>query len=181
MGLYTYDDNVLMRKLIRCIVYLITLISFAWFLVFSFMGQTIITGQSMAPMLNAEDVCLVNRLVYDLGNPHRFDVVLFERADTGKSNVKRIIGLPGETVRIADGHVYIDGEVLDSEYTRNVALSGIAENDVVLTDDEYFVIGDNNSSSEDSRFSNIGNVKRKAIRGKLWFKIVPMQEMAFIK
>ena len=181
MGLYTYDDNVLLRKIIRCIVYFITLISIAWFLVFGFMGQTIITGQSMAPMLNAGDVCLVNRLVYDLGNPHRFDVVLFERADTGKSNVKRIIGLPGETVHIADGRVYIDGELLDSDYTKNVALSGIVENDVVLTDGEYFVIGDNNSSSEDSRFANIGNVKRDSIKGKLWFKIVPMQEMSFIR
>ena len=181
MGLYTYDDNVLLRKLIRCVVYLIMLISFAWFLVYGFMGQTIITGQSMAPMLNAEDVCLVNRLVYDLGNPHRFDVVLFEREDTGKEYVKRVIGLPGETVRITDGNVYIDGRILESEYLQNIALSGIAENDVVLSEDEYFVMGDNSGSSEDSRFSNIGNVKRSSITGKLWFKIVPMDEMAFIR
>ena len=181
MGLYTYDDNAFLRKLIRCVVYFITLISFAWFLVFAFMGQTIITGQSMAPQLNAEDVCLVNRLVYDLGSPKRFDVILFERADTGKENVKRVIGLPGETIRITDGVIYIDGKVLESDYTENVALSGIAENDVVLASDEFFVIGDNNSSSEDSRFSNIGNVKRRDIIGRLWLKIVPTQEIGLIK
>ncbi len=64
---------------------------------------------------------------------------------------------------------------------QDIALSGIAENDVVLADDEYFVMGDNSGSSEDSRFSNIGNVKRSSITGMLWFKIVPMDEMALIR
>ncbi len=181
MGLYTYDDNILMRRIIRCIVYFITLISFAWFIVYAFMGQTIINGQSMAPMLNAENVCLVDRLSYDIGKPSRFDVVIFERADTGKENVKRIIGLPGESVRITDGQVYIDGTPLDSEYARGISLSGIAENDVELAEGEYFVLGDNNDSSEDSRFSNIGNVRRESIKGRLWIKIVPLSEITLIR
>ena len=181
MGLYIYDDNFLLRKIIRCIVYFIALISFAWFIVYGFMGQTIINGQSMSPMINADNVCLVDRLKYDIGDPSRFDVVIFERADTGKENVKRVIGLPGETIRINDGQVYINGEKLDYPYTDNIPLSGIAENDVELADDEYFVLGDNSDSSEDSRFSNIGNVKRSSIKGKLWLKIMPMSEISLIR
>ena len=115
MGLYTHEDNILLRKLIRCVVWFIVLISFAWFIVYEFMGQTIIVGQSMSPMLKAEDVCLVDKLVYDISDPSRYDVVVFEREDTGKSNVKRIIGLPGETVQIKDGRVYMSDRADTSE------------------------------------------------------------------
>lgn len=180
MGLYTHEDNSLLRIIIRCVVYFIVLISIAWFLVYGFMGQTIISGQSMSPVLNADDVCLVNKLAYDIGNPDRFDIVLFERADTGKQNVKRIIGLPNETVQIIDGSIFIDGEKLRSEYTASISLGGIAENQVELGKDEYFVIGDNADSSEDSRFANIGNVKRSSIRGKLWLKVIPLSELKLV-
>lgn len=181
MGLYTYDDNRLLRKLIRSVVYLIVIISTAWFIVYGFMGQTIISGQSMSPVLNAEDVCLVNRLKYDLFKPERYDIALFERADSGKLNVKRIIGLPGETILIRDGAIYVDGEKLEDDRIREVTLGGIAENAVELGEDEYFVIGDNAESSEDSRFSNIGNVKRDTVKGKVWFRIKPAKNAGFVK
>ncbi len=180
MGLYTHEDNSLLRILIRGIVYFIVLISLAWFLVYGFMDQTIISGQSMSPVLHAEDVCLVNKLAYDLGHPKRFDIVLFERADTGKQNVKRIVGLPGESVQIREGSVFINGELLSSDHLGTVSLSGIAENIVELGKDEYFVLGDNADSSEDSRFANIGNVKRKSIKGKLWMKIRPVAEAGLL-
>ena len=180
MGLYTYDDNKLLRLLIRMLVYFIVIISTAWFTVYAFMGQTIINGQSMSPVLSAEDVCLVNRLKIDLLKPGRYDIVLFERADTGKLNVKRIIGLPGETVQIKEGRIYINGEELEDERLGNISLPGIAENIVELADDEYFVLGDNAESSEDSRFANIGNVKRETIKGKIWFRIKPAGKIGFI-
>ncbi|MDO4961947.1 MAG: signal peptidase I [Eubacteriales bacterium] len=181
MGLYTHEDNSILRIAIRAIVYFIVLISFAWFLVYGFMGQTIISGQSMSPILHAEDVCLVNKLAYDIGNPKRFDIVVFERQDTGKQNVKRIIGLPGEAIQIVDGSIYINGEITECESIDSISLSGIAENIVELGKDEYFVLGDNADSSEDSRFANIGNVKRRDIKGKLWLKIVPLKELRLIK
>ncbi len=181
MGLYTHEDNSLLRIIIRGIVYFIVLISLAWFLVYGFMDQTIINGQSMSPVLHAEDVCLVNKLAYDIGNPKRFDIVLFVRDDTGKQNVKRVIGLPGESLIIKNGSVYIDGEEIVSEHVGTISLGGIAENVVELGKDEYFVIGDNADSSEDSRFANIGNVKRKNIKGKLWLKIVPISDLTLIK
>lgn len=179
-GLYTYEDNRLLRSVIRGIVYIIVIISFAWFLVYGFMGQTIINGQSMTPLLNAGDQCLVNRLKYDLFDPDRFDVVLFEREDTGNDNVKLVVGLPGETIQIRDGFLYKDGEVLENEYIDRISVAGLAENIVELADDEYFVLGINTESSEDSRFESIGNVKRDQIKGCLWFKIKSDTGIGFI-
>ncbi|MDO5141271.1 MAG: signal peptidase I, partial [Eubacteriales bacterium] len=93
---------------------------------------------------------------------------------------KRIIGLPDETVQIINGSIYIDGVEIESEYTDGISLGGIAENVVELRKDEYFVLGDNADSSEDSRFANIGNVKRSSIKGKLWLKIIPLSELKLI-
>lgn len=181
MGLYTYDDNRLLRRIIRTVVYLVVIISTAWFVVYGFMGQTVISGQSMSPVLNAEDVCLVNRLKYDILSPDRYDISLMERADSGKLVAKRVIGLPGETVLIRDGSIYIDGEILKDDRLAEISLAGIAENPVDLGSDEYFVIGDNTESSEDSRFANIGNVKRSAMKGKIWFRIKPTQNVGVIR
>lgn len=181
MGLYTYDDNSFLRLIIRILVYIAVVISAAWFLVFSFMNQAIVSGNSMSPVLEADDMCLINRLSYDLGSPGRYDVIVFDRTDTGKQNIKRIIGLPGETVQISGGRIYINGELLDNPYTSLISLPGIAENVVELAADEYFVIGDNADSSEDSRFANIGNVKKSAVKGKLWLIIRPISRFGKIK
>ncbi|MDO4488763.1 MAG: signal peptidase I [Eubacteriales bacterium] len=181
MGLYTYDDNLFIRKLIRMTVDVVVVISAAWFLVYSFLNQTIVTGNSMTPVLEASDMCLVNKITYDLGKPKRFDVILFERQDTGKTNVKRVIGLPGEDIRISGGIIYINGEALKDERLSEIQLSGLAENGIKLAKDEYFVIGDNANSSEDSRFSNIGNIKKSNIKGKVWLILKPFSRFGVIK
>jgi len=181
MGLYTYDNNSFLRLIIRILVYIAVVISAAWFLVYSFMNQAIVSGNSMSPVLEADDMCLINRLTYDLGSPGRYDVIVFERTDTGKQNIKRIVGLPGETVQISGGRICINGEQLDNPYTSQISLPGIAENVVELADDEYFVIGDNADSSEDSRFANIGNVKKSAVKGKLWLIIRPISRFGKIR
>ena len=181
MGLYTYEENYFLRMTIRILVYIAVIVSFAWFMVYSFLNQTIINGNSMSPVLEADDFCLVDRLSYDLLRPRRFDVIVFEREDTKKQNVKRIIGLPGETVRIMDGVIYINDRELENEYTGFISLPGIAENAVDLAEDEYFVLGDNADSSEDSRFQNIGNVRSESIKGKLWIRMRPFKRFGFIR
>lgn len=181
MGLYTYEDNSFLRMIIRVLVYIAVVICAAWFLVYSFMNQAIVSGNSMAPVLEADDMCLIDRLSYDLGSPDRFDVIVFERADTGKQNIKRIVGLPGETVQILNGSIYINNEPLENPYTDHISLPGIAENMVVLEKDEFFVIGDNADASEDSRFSNIGNVKKSDMKGKLWLIIRPFSRIGKIE
>ena len=155
----------------------------AVFVVLFFCDRVTVTGHSMEPVLEADDVVLVNRVEYHFRNPERFDIIVFARENSGavKTYVKRIIGLPGETVQIVDGTVYINGTPLAEEAFAYVTLSGLAEDPVVLGEDEYFVLGDNRDSSEDSRFVGIGNVKRSQIIGRVWFRISPFENLGSIR
>jgi len=178
---YHVEETNRLRQIMRWVVDIAVVISLAWFVVYGFGTQVRIAGQSMASQLHSGDVVLMNRLCYDLGEPGRFDVVVFEREDH-KSNVKRIIGLPGEVVQIMDGFVYIDGKRLEADHGLNeVVLAGLAENPVTLGEDEYFLLGDNRDGSEDSRFANIGNVKRKQIQGKVWLRLLPLLDIKLVE
>lgn len=180
MEFYVNEDTAWLRRIVHWVVNVVLVIAFAWFLVYGFCTQVPVSGNSMQPVLNADDVVLVNRLAYDVGEPERFDIVVFEREDR-KKNVKRVIGLPGETVQIKGGFIFIDGELLSArEGLEQVSLAGRADTPIQLEEDEYFLLGDNRDSSEDSRFSNIGNVKREQIQGKVWFRIYPLLELDFI-
>ena len=106
---YINDDTAWLRKAVGWVVNIVVAIACGWFLVYGFGEQILISGNSMQPQLSARDVVLMNRITYVTRDPGRFDVVVFKRED-GKKNVKRIIGLPGETVQIKDGLVYIHGE-----------------------------------------------------------------------
>ena len=138
-----------------------------------FFGQRVSNaGDSMKPVLNNGDVVLVNRMVYNAVKPGRGDIIAFRPG--GNENVhysiKRIVGLPGETVQIQDGKVYIDGEELTKDiYVSDVEYEGIAEQPVELGEGEYFVMGDNQAGSDDSRMPDIGTVSREDIYGKVWF------------
>lgn len=181
MEYFMNEDTAWLRRVIHWVVDVVVVIALAWFLVYGFCGQVCILGNSMQPLLDAEDVVLVNRLAYDLGKPKRFDVVVFEREDRQK-NVKRVIGLPGETVQIKGGLVFIDDELLDAQDNlEQVSLAGMADSPVKLGEDEYFLLGDNRDSSEDSRFANIGNVKQEQIQGKVWFRILPLLKLDLIR
>lgn len=177
---YQVEETNTLRKIIKWIVDIIVVVSLAWFAVYSFGSQVRLVGQSMMPELREDDVVLMNRLVYDFSDPDRFDVVVFEREDS-KSNVKRVIGLPGETVQIKSGYIYIDGVRLKADGLDQVALAGLAESPVLLGDDEYFLLGDNRDGSEDSRFANIGNVKRKQIQGQIWLRLMPLIDLSLIE
>ena len=149
-----------------------------------FWGQRVSnTGDSMEPMLKNGDVVLVNRIIYNASRPKRYDVIVFKPNGNENANyyVKRIVGLPGETVQIMDGYVYINGEQLEEPVNATaVEDPGLAEEQIVLAGDEYFVLGDNRSASEDSRMADIGNVKRSEIYGKAWFVVSPFSHMGLI-
>lgn len=122
-------------------------------------------------LYNGQEI-LVNRVIYRLSTPKRGDVIVFLPNGNQNSHfyVKRVVGLPGETVQIRDGSVYIDGVFLEeSEEFDRMIDAGIAENELSLATDEFFVLGDNRNSSEDSRSGNIGGVKKENIIGKAWF------------
>lgn len=141
--------------------------------------RTIVDGTSMESTLQDEDNLLVEKVSYHLSKPDRFDVIVFY--PFGRENdayyIKRVIGLPGETIQIVGDTIYIDGEVLEENYGKDpMTKSGIAREPLKLGDDEYFVLGDNRSVSEDSRYSEIGPVTRDKIAGKAVLRIYPFSK-----
>lgn len=186
MAGYDFDlnDNRRSRRIKKNIIRLaVTLaetaavILLAFFFVRFAFERTLVPGDSMAPTLEADIPIMINHLSYLHGGPDRFDVIVFEQEGEEHSyyHVKRVIGLPGETVQIVDGIVYINDAPL-KEIVKDLPkmhLSGLATEPLVLDEDEYFVLGDNRNKSEDSRFANIGNVTKSQIVGKAWLMLDP--------
>ena len=145
----------------------------AFVLVFSVGMKISMVGVSMEPALYNGQEVLVNRFIYKITSPKRGDVIAFLPNGNQNSHyyLKRIVGLPGESVQIIDGYVYINGERLPEDEYDKMADYGLAENEIQLGSDEYFVLGDNRNMSEDSRSGNIGAVKKDTIAGKAWFHL----------
>ena len=137
---------------------------------------TVMQEGSMDPTLNAGDVLLVDRMAYRFSTPKRGDIIVYKTGDDKKASthIKRIIGLPGETIQIKDGQILIDGET----YQENGEFPGIEK--VALDSGEYFVLGDNRNNSEDSRYADMGNVKKRNIIGKVWFIASPWSRFGFV-
>ena len=174
--MYQEEKSSRVRLVVNWIVDVIVVLSIAWFVVFAMGRQLVVSGHSMEPELSQGEVVLMNRIIYHLRKPERFDIVAFEKdGEKGKYYIKRIIGMPGETIQIRDGVVYVNDQILEAEDgLRRAALAGLAEHPVTLGEDEYFLLGDNRESSEDSRFVNVGNVKAEQIGGIVWFRIRPL-------
>lgn len=152
------------------------------FVITRYVGErTSIIGKSMEPSLHEKDQVVINKVSYKFKDPERFDVIIFTHED--QHLVKRIIGLPGETVQIKDGKIYINGEELEEDYGREPSILdyGVAIEPIYLMPDEYFVLGDNRNGSNDSRNSVIGNIERENIVGKAWLRIWPFDNIGFIK
>lgn len=175
--------NVLKEILSTSVYLLIVLV--ATFLVITFVGQrTRVSGESMTPTLEDGDNLIVDKITYRFKDPERFDIIVFPyRYDEKTYYIKRIIGMPGETVYINEkGDIYINDELLEESYGKEVIrYRGRAEEPITLGEDEYFVMGDNRNLSEDSRFSYIGNIKEEDIVGKAWLISSPFSEIGFVK
>lgn len=156
---------------------------FAFVFVWYFGQQVSTVGDSMSPVLTNGNVVLVNRIVYDASAPKRGDIVVFKPKGNENSHyyIKRIIGLPGETIEIIEGAVYIDGEKLKEDYeTTEIKDVGIVNEKMELSGDEFFVLGDNRENSEDSRMADVGNIKRSYIYGEAWFVLSPRSQFGFV-
>lgn len=145
----------------------------AFVLVFSVGMKISMVGVSMEPTLYNGQEVLINRFIYKITSPKRGDVIAFLPNGNQNSHyyLKRIVGLPGESIQIIDGYVYINGERVPEDEYDKMADYGIAGNEIQLGSDEYFVLGDNRNMSEDSRSGNIGAVKKDTIAGKVWFHL----------
>lgn len=150
----------------------------------AFIKPTMVQGQSMEPTLSENDLLIINQLLYNKEEPGRGDIVVFEsnQLDT-KGNpklfIKRVVGLPGEKIIIRDGKVYINGEALYEEYLTEEYTYGDIEE--VIPENRIFVIGDNRSSSLDSRNSEIGSIKIDDIIGQAVMRLYPFAGMGKIE
>ncbi len=184
--------------ILKWIVDITMVVCLSFILATYMLGKTTVVGHSMEPTLENDDSLLVDKVSYCFGQPKRYDVIVFEPAiaNVSKYYVKRIIGLPGETVQVVDGEVYIDGSPLEDDVIYGFSLedddgnpiepekiynAGLASEPITLGYDEYFVLGDNRNNSEDSRFSNVGNVKYSSIIGRIWAVSSPFGRMGLVK
>ena len=163
---------------------IVVVILFAYVVVYFFGQSRTNIGQSMDPTLSGGDVVLINELSYRFGSPSRNDVIAFRPngSQSSHSYMKRVIGLPGETIQIRNGMIYINGNAyLEDEDYPDIENAGIAEEPITLGEEEYFVLGDNRNNSEDSRFADIGCVKQKDIEGKVWMVVSPREHIRLVK
>lgn len=178
--------NKVMKEMISTLLYLLLVLCLTW-LIIQFVGQrTEVDGGSMEPTLYNGDNLIVDKISYRFHDPERFDIIVFPFKYKEKTYyIKRIIGLPGETVQIdLQGNIYINGELLAEGYGREVIKPeniGLAMEPVVLGEDEYFVLGDNRNNSSDSRIEAVGNIKREDIIGKAWLRIWPFERIGILK
>lgn len=178
--------NRIMRELLNTAIYLLCVLGAVW-LVITFVGQrTEVEGASMENTLHNGDNLIVDKLSYLFHDPERFDIIVFPfQFQDNTYYIKRIIGLPGETVQIMDdGSIYINGEKLEENYGMEVIKPetiGRAAEPIELGDDEYFVMGDNRNNSSDSRTDMVGNITRENIIGKAWLRIWPVSDFGVLQ
>ena len=156
-------------------------------LIIHFVGTfSVVDGDSMQPTLHDKEYLWVDKLSYHFSEPERFDIVIFPIMYRGREShfVKRIIGLPGETVYIDEsGVIYINGEVLDEDYGKEVIAEYNryrAKEPLTLGEDEYFVMGDNRNHSSDSRVESVGNIERSRIIGKAVVRLWPFNKIGMV-
>ena len=178
--------NKVLREVISTLLYLAGVLCLTWAII-TFVGQrTLVSGASMEPTLDSGDNLIVDKISYRFRDPERFDIIVFPwKYEESTYYIKRIIGLPGETVQIDEnGTIYINGEVLQESYGREVIKAeyvGLAAEPITLGEDEYFVMGDNRNNSTDSRSAMVGNIKREDIIGRAWVRIWPFSKFGILK
>lgn len=170
------------KSIISNILYIAAVLLIS-FLIVRFVGQrTEVIGSSMVPTLQDGNQLITDKISYRFRDPQRFDIIVFPHEPDHEYYIKRIIGMPGETVEIGnDGTIYINGEVLEENYGYGETYPQEVEGEkVVLGEDEYFVMGDNREVSLDSRYSEVGNIPRSIVIGRAWLRLYPFSEFGIL-
>ena len=160
----------LVREIATWVILGLGAVLLAVLLVMGFGLRMEMTGDSMEPTITSGQHVLVNRLSYQMSTPARGDIIAFHAAgNRERTYIKRVVAVGGDTVRIADGMLYVNGQAQDDSRFDRMRDGGIASEEITLATGEYFVLGDNRNNSEDSRSANIGIVRRDTIAGKVWY------------
>ena len=173
----------ILKEILSTSIYLLVVLLITYLIV-NFVGQrTEVVGSSMESTLSEGDNLIVDKITYRFSKPKRYDIIVFPfQYEKNTYYIKRIIGLPGESVRIdSDGVIYINGKELIEYYGREIILDpGIASDEITLGRDEYFVMGDNRNNSTDSRSASVGNIHKKNILGRAWLRIWPLHKFELL-
>ena len=174
----------LFQEIMIWIIEIAITITIAVVFTYFFGVRSTVVGPSMSPQLEDGDEVLIDRFFYKFISPKSGDIIAF--LPNGNTNthyyLKRVVAVPGDTVQIKDGRVFVNGGELAEELeAARIEDAGLAEHEITLAEDEYFVLGDNRNNSEDSRFANIGNIKESYIIGKAWFVIAPRDKLGLIQ
>lgn len=167
-----------MRELFGWVAYIVVLVCIVHLTV-TYVGQrTVVAGDSMLNTLHDKDNLIIDKVSYRFRDPERYEIIVFPYRHAEETfYIKRIIGLPGETVQIKDGYVYINEQKLEESFGREVIRAdryGQAAKPITLGMDEYFVLGDNRNESADSRETSVGILKREDLIGRAWVRIWPL-------
>ena len=171
------------REAIDFILYLAVVAGICYVIV-TFVGQrTVVSGTSMIPTLQDGDNLITDKISYRFRDPERYDIIVLRVESQHENFIKRVIGLPGETVQIVGGRVYINGELLESDVYGNELMisAGRASQPITLGENEYFVLGDNRNGSADSRLEEVGNVDKSRIIGRAFVWIWPLSQFGLLK
>ena len=174
------DDRT--RGIVKWVFEIIVTLVFAVLVAISAFQTVTLQESAMEPTYSVSEKFFVNRALYKVSSPKRGDVIKTSASDSAALHIRRVIGLPGETVQVKDGKIYINGKVYEENGAyQDMTDGGLANSAITLESGEYFVLGDNRNNSEDSRFSDIGNISKKYIIGKVWFTVSPKNKIGFIK
>lgn len=177
------QERSIFRELFGWIIYILIIVGLTY-LIITFVGQrTRVSGQSMETTLHDGDNLIVDKISYRFREPKRYEIIVFPyRYKENTYYIKRIIGLPGETVQVSGGKVYINGQELDEHYgNEEMREAGIAAEPITLGEDEYFVLGDNRNHSSDSRDESVGVLHRDELLGRAWIRIWPLNTFGVIR
>jgi signal peptidase I len=164
--------------LLREIVETVLLTAAIFLVVNAATGRFRIEGQSMEPNLHDGEYVLIDKISYMLHTPERGDVVVFTPPNNERDYIKRVIGLPGDTVEVRGGRVYVNGAALDEPYLSSPTNS--ADQSYRVDEGRYFVMGDNRNNSSDSRSSSIGAITPQSIVGRAWLVYWPPSDWSVV-
>ncbi|MGI6731843.1 MAG: signal peptidase I [Anaerovoracaceae bacterium] len=177
-----YEDNRPFKERNRIYIYPVILA----FIVTMFVRPITSDGIAMEPGIQDGEVIIVSKQTYTpkRGAPDFLTVVAFrddliDEGDKGDNTIRRVVGVPGDTIKIENGKVYRNGKALREDYAIGVTEGNVEE--VLLLEDEVFVLGDNRENSIDSRDSRIGPVKMNTIRGDCWLRVWPLRSFGIVK